>query len=79
MIANLEKVVCIFAKKIIMTDIRDLSIEAYDYPLPEDRIAKYPLAERDASKLLVLRGDQIEETQFKHIGDFLPKQALLVD
>jgi S-adenosylmethionine:tRNA ribosyltransferase-isomerase len=78
MIANLEKVVCIFAKKIIMTDIRDLSIDAYDYPLPEDRIAKYPLAERDASKLLVLRGDQIEETLFKHIGDFLPKEALLV-
>jgi len=61
-----------------MNDIRDISIDAYDYPLPEDRIAKYPLAERDASKLLVLKGDHIEESQFKHIGDFLPEKALLI-
>ena len=61
-----------------MQTIRDLSIEAYDYPLPENRIAKYPLAERDASKLLVLKGNHIEETQFRHIGDYLPEKALLV-
>ena len=61
-----------------MSDIRELSIEAYDYPLPEERIAKYPLAERDASKLLILRGDHLEESQFKHIGEYLPKKALLI-
>lgn len=61
-----------------MSDIRDIAIEAYDYPLPEERIAKYPLPERDASKLLVLKGDHIEETRFRNIGDFLPKGALLV-
>lgn len=62
----------------MMSDIRELSIEEYDYPLPEERIAKYPLAERDASKLLILRGDHLEESQFKHIGEYLPKKALLI-
>ena len=61
-----------------MTDIKKIAIEAYDYPLPEDRIAKYPLAERDASKLLVLKDGKLHASQFKHIGDFLPPKALLV-
>ena len=61
-----------------MNAVKDISIEVYDYPLPEDRIAKYPLPERDESKLLVLKGNEILESQFKHIGDFLPKDALLV-
>ena len=62
----------------MMTDIRSISIDEYDYPLPEDRIAKYPLTERDASKLLVLKDGMIQASQFKHIGDFLPSEALLV-
>ena len=61
-----------------MTDVKHISIEAYDYPLPDDRIAKYPLAERDASNLLVQKDNKIQASQFKHIGDFLPKDALLV-
>ena len=61
-----------------MTDIRNISIEAYDYPLPEERIAKYPLAERDASKLLVMKDGALQASQFRHIGDFLPPKALLV-
>ena len=61
-----------------MNDVKHISIEAYDYPLPDDRIAKYPLAERDASKLLVLKDNEIKESQFKHVGDYLPKDALLV-
>ncbi|MBR4391549.1 MAG: S-adenosylmethionine:tRNA ribosyltransferase-isomerase [Bacteroidales bacterium] len=61
-----------------MSNIQKLSIEAYDYPLPEERIAKYPLAERDASKLLVMKEGRIQETQFRHIGDYLPEKALLV-
>lgn len=61
-----------------MTDIKNLSIDEYDYPLPEDRIAKYPLAERDASKLLVLKDGELQASQFKHIGEFLPEKALLV-
>ena len=61
-----------------MTDIRNISIDEYDYPLPEERIAKYPLAERDASKLLVMKDGVIQASQFRHIGDFLPSRALLV-
>ena len=62
----------------MMQDIKDIAIESYDYPLPDDRIAKYPLAERDASKLLVFNDGQIQDSQFKHIGEFLPSNALLV-
>ena len=61
-----------------MSTVKNIFIEAYDYPLPEERIAKYPLPERDASKLLVLKDNEISESQFKHIGDFLPEGALLV-
>ena len=61
-----------------MSAVKDISIEAYDYPLPEERIAKYPLAERDASKLLVLKNNEIQASQFRYIGDFLPHEALLV-
>ena len=61
-----------------MNDVKHISIEAYDYPLPDDRIAKYPLPERDASNLLVLKDNEIQKSQFKHVGDFLPKEALLV-
>lgn len=62
----------------MMNEVKDISIEAYDYPLPEERIAKYPLAERDASKLLVLKDNKISESQFKYVGNFLPKDTLLV-
>lgn len=61
-----------------MNDVKHICIEEYDYPLPEKRIAKYPLAERDASKLLVLKDNKIDESHFKYIGDFLPDGALLV-
>ena len=62
----------------IMNAVKDISIGAFDYPLPEERIAKYPLPERDASKLLVLKDNEIRESQFKYVGDFLPNDALLV-
>ena len=48
------------------------------YDLPDDRIAKYPLAERDASKFLVYRGGRIEESLFRRVGDYLPADAMLV-
>ena len=61
-----------------MNDVKHISIGEYDYPLPDDRIAKYPLPERDASKLLVLKDNAIRASQFKYVGDFLPKEPLLV-
>ena len=62
----------------MMNAVKDISIEGYDYPLPDERIAKYPLAERDASKLLVLKDNEIKESQFKSIGEFLPQDTLLI-
>ena len=62
----------------MIDEVRNISIEDYDYPLPDERIAKYPLSERDASKLLVLNKDNISSSHFKDIGDFLPKDSLLI-
>ncbi len=50
----------------------------YDYPLPEERIAKYPLAKRSDSKLLHFRDGAITERRFTDIAELLPPQTLLV-
>lgn len=55
-----------------------LAISAFSYHLPDERIARYPLPERDASKLLVYRGGEIREKIFREIGDELPAGTLLV-
>ncbi|WP_278477914.1 S-adenosylmethionine:tRNA ribosyltransferase-isomerase [Tannerella forsythia] len=55
-----------------------IHIDDYAYPLPDDRIARYPLPQRDRSKLLVYRGGQIGETVFNRLPDELPSDALLV-
>ncbi len=57
---------------------RTINIEDYDYPLPDERIAKFPLAERSASKLLICRGGEISERHFADLGDVLPEGSLLV-
>jgi S-adenosylmethionine:tRNA ribosyltransferase-isomerase len=53
-------------------------IDAYDYPLPDERIAKYPLKERDKSKLLVYQNGEISEDVFINAVNHLPENALLV-
>ena len=58
-------------------DPRNLRIADYDYPLPENRIADHPLAERDASRLLVYRGGGIHETTYRRIADEIPEGATL--
>lgn len=62
----------------MIKDVQNISIEDYNYPLPDERIAKYPLSERDASKLLVLKDNNISSSHFNEIGDFLPKDSLLI-
>ncbi len=57
---------------------KTIRIDDYNYLLPEEKIALYPLPERDASKLLVYKHGQISETVFRTIADELPQQALLV-
>lgn len=60
------------------TETKQIRMEDYDYPLPDERIAKFPLAKRDESKLLLYRKGEIEESQFKRLPDFLPTDALMV-
>ena len=57
---------------------RHIGLHDYDYPLPEERIAKFPLAERSASKLLIYDKGAISEKHFADIGDVLPEGSLLV-
>lgn len=57
---------------------QQIHIEEYDYPLPDERIAKFPLAKRDESKLLLYKDGQVSESVFKHIADYLPAGSLLV-
>jgi len=53
-------------------------IDSFDYPLADERIAKFPLAHRDDSKLLVYQNSAITESVFSTIADYLPKDSLLV-
>ena len=53
-------------------------IADFNYPLPDERIAKYPLAERDHSKLLVYRDGQVSEDVFYRIGDYIAPDSLLI-
>ena len=57
---------------------RHIAIDDYCYDLPDERIAKFPLAERSASKLLVWRGGELTESRFRHIAGELPAGELLV-
>ena len=62
----------------MISNVQNINIAEYDYPLPDERIAKYPLAERDASKLLVLKNNKIGEDHFRNIGDYLPEKSVMV-
>ena len=58
--------------------LKHLSINNYDYNLPDDRIARYPLPDRSSSKLLVCRGGKISESLFHDLPNLLPPDSLLV-
>ena len=58
--------------------IPELHIEDYSYPLPDERIAKYPLPERDASKLLIYRDGQVRASIFRNLAQELPAGSLMV-
>lgn len=55
-----------------------IQIADYDYPLPDERIAKYPLADRSASKLLRYQGGKITEHTFRDLPQLLPEGVVLV-
>ena len=56
-----------------------INIEAYNYPLPDERIAKHPLSERDRCKLLVRKPDgSFDDRIFSEVPELLPSESLLV-
>ena len=57
---------------------KDIQINDYNYPLSDERIAKYPLKERDHSKLLIYKHGKVSEDVFFHVADYLPKGSLMV-
>lgn len=61
------------------TNVADIRIEDYDYALPDERIAKHPLQERDRCKLLVRKPDGTLSTRvFNELPSLLPAQSLLI-
>ena len=58
--------------------IPEIRIEDYNYPLPDERIAKYPLANRDGSKLLHYAQGKVSEKCFKDISELIPEGSLMV-
>jgi S-adenosylmethionine:tRNA ribosyltransferase-isomerase len=58
--------------------MKDINIADYDYDLPEDRIAQYPVKERDSSRLLLFDGNNISSDIFRNIDKYIPKGSLLV-
>lgn len=61
-----------------MIDPKNIKIQDYNYPLPDERIAKFPIAQRDHSKLLIYNKGIISHDTFCNISSHLPQGALLV-
>lgn len=62
----------------MVSNTQDIRIENYDYALPDERIAKFPLSQRDSSKLLVYKNGHIEQYQFSDLPALLPDDVMLV-
>jgi S-adenosylmethionine:tRNA ribosyltransferase-isomerase len=58
--------------------MKNIAINNFDYDLPENRIAQYPVRERDNSKLLLFDGQNISSDVFRNIDRYIPKESLLV-
>ena len=62
----------------IMKEVQNIAIAEYDYPLPDERIAKYPLAQRDTSKLLLYKGGEVSEDVFSSLPHHIPHGSLMI-
>ena len=58
--------------------MKPIYIADYNYDLPDERIAKYPIPQRDHSKLLVYRDGQVNEDRFFNVGDYIAPDSLLI-
>jgi S-adenosylmethionine:tRNA ribosyltransferase-isomerase len=61
-----------------MTEVKHININEFNYELPDEKIAKYPLEQRDLSKLLVFKDKQISEDKFFKLHNYIPENTLLV-
>lgn len=61
-----------------MSSIKNIQISDFTYHLPDERIAKYPLAERDASKLLIYKNETIQEDIYKNFAAYIPENTLMI-
>lgn len=59
-------------------DTKHIKISDYNYSLPDERIAKFPIAQRDHSKLLVYKHGEVSDDVFYHLPGYLPKGALMI-
>ena len=57
---------------------RYIDIKEFDYELPDEKIAKFPLSQRDQSKLLIYKNNCISESNFCNISEFIPFKSLIV-
>jgi S-adenosylmethionine:tRNA ribosyltransferase-isomerase len=77
----LQKICVVYKTQLIEFDFMDpkkIQIEDYTYDLPESRIAQYPLANRDQSKLLVYKNGQISSSVFSELDKILPDNSVLI-
>ena len=61
-----------------MEETKHIKISDYNYPLPDERIAKFPLPVRDQSKLLVYKHGEVSETHFTSLPDYLEPGSLMI-
>jgi len=61
-----------------MEDTKHIKISEFNYPLPDERIAKFPLATRDQSKLLVYRHGEVNEDVFTSLPQYLESGELMI-
>lgn len=59
-------------------DPKHIRIREFNYPLPDERIAKFPLPERDQSKLLLYRHGEVSEDKFTSLPEYLPSNSLMI-
>ncbi len=59
-------------------DVENIRISDYNYRLPDEKIAKYPLLKRDSSKLLIFENNELSTTRFSEIVTQLPPDSLLI-
>ena len=71
-------IIFVFCIMFVMKKIQEIAIAEYDYPLPDERIAKYPLAQRDSSKLLLYNKGVVSEDVFSNLPKYIPQNALMV-